>query len=160
MEYQKFLVNDWRSCTLCRSGRQSVETLVRANERRIEYPSPKETFNPVDDPVIPTTIDEAFDSVMQFLSMTTRQCRRYYSSHKPADPDSTDAAFCRRYFQPEYTSLPKRNPLQRAEDVRVQMTPGTYSVTAGRWGEQKSTTHVVHLEKGQSVQLTFTDYSK
>jgi hypothetical protein len=150
--------NDWTTCTLCRSGRQSVDTLIRARERKIEWPLPKQAFNPVEDPVIPTSINEAFESTMQFLSTTTRQCRRYYSSHKPKDPDTPDGIFCRRYFQPKYTSLPKQNPLQRAEDVRVQLPPGTYSVVAGRWGEQKTSTHVVHLEKDQSVQLTFTSY--
>lgn len=29
----------------------------------------------VQDPIIHTSIDEAFDSTMQFLAMTTRQCR-------------------------------------------------------------------------------------
>ncbi|XP_062519173.1 uncharacterized protein LOC134194264 [Corticium candelabrum] len=151
--------DDWTACTLCRSGRQSVDTLLRARERKIEWPLSKQALNPVEDPIIATSIDEAFDSTMQFLSMTTRQCRRYYNTHKPKHLDSPDGIFCRRYLQPKYTSLPKQNPLQRSEDVRVQLPPGSYSVVAGRWGEQKTSTHVVHLEQHQSVQLTFASYS-
>ncbi len=45
--------------------------------------------------------------------------------------------------------------LQKPEDVRVEMAPGTYAITAGRWGAERDHTHVVHVTPGQSIDLTF-----
>ena len=48
-----------------------------------------------------------------------------------------------------------KNPLQRTEDVHVVVQPGTYSVTAGSWGQGQQHKHVVHVNQGQSVNLDF-----
>lgn len=45
--------------------------------------------------------------------------------------------------------------LQRTEDVHVVVQPGTYSVTAGSWGQGQQHKHVVHVNQGQSVDLDF-----
>ena len=45
--------------------------------------------------------------------------------------------------------------LQRTEDVHVVVQPGTYAVTAGSWGQGLKQKHVVHVNKGQSVDLDF-----
>lgn len=46
--------------------------------------------------------------------------------------------------------------LSRPAAVHVDAAPGTYSVTAARWGGHKETTHVVHIEPGQAVSLTLS----
>ena len=45
--------------------------------------------------------------------------------------------------------------LQKSEDVHVEVVPGSYAVTAGRWGAEREHTHVVRIEPGQTVDLTF-----
>lgn len=46
--------------------------------------------------------------------------------------------------------------LQKSEDVHVELTPGTYAVTAGQWGAPRHHTQVVRLDPGQTVNMTFT----
>lgn len=46
--------------------------------------------------------------------------------------------------------------LSRPAAVHVDAAPGTYSVTAARWGGHKETTHVVRIEPGQAVNLTLS----
>jgi len=45
--------------------------------------------------------------------------------------------------------------LETAEDVRVLVQPGSYSVTAGEWGTGKQQTHLVHVDSGQTVNVDF-----
>ncbi len=45
--------------------------------------------------------------------------------------------------------------LQKPEDVKVELAPGTYAITAGRWGAKRDHTHVVHVSPGQTIDLTF-----
>ncbi|XP_065066680.1 uncharacterized protein LOC135692396 isoform X2 [Rhopilema esculentum] len=142
------------SCLLCRSGRQSISTLERAEQRKVEWPSP--TLNPPDfkDPHSFTTIDDAFGTVMQFMSMTTSQCKRYYRS-KNRNLSEEDNKHCQQFHTHQQKRLKDRNPLQQHEGVQLEMAPGTYAVSAGKWGAERSHTHVVHISPGQTIDLTF-----
>ncbi|CAB4012952.1 Hypothetical predicted protein [Paramuricea clavata] len=143
------------NCVLCRSGRQSTATLARARKREIEWPITTEKSIHFDQgPQTHTTIDDAFSSVLQYMSVTSRQCRRYFkcSPHR----DACDDEHVKRFHQPKYTSVTYGNPLQKSEDVHVELTPGTYAVTAGQWGAPRSHTQVVRLDPGQTVDMTFT----
>ncbi|XP_078000245.1 A-kinase-interacting protein 1-like [Glandiceps talaboti] len=146
----------WMTCTLCRSSRQSLQTLYKAQERQIKWPEPKYyPGSPIQDPVVFTTIDDAFANVLQFMSTTTRQCKRYYKSASPVSHNHHDHHHCRRFHTSKYSEVQKKNPLQLAEDVHVVVAPGTYAVTAGSWGARRQQTHVVHVNQGQSVDLNF-----
>lgn len=46
--------------------------------------------------------------------------------------------------------------LQRMEDVQVEVAPGSYAVSAGRYGAPRQHTHIVRLEPGQTVDLGFS----
>ncbi|XP_019626685.1 PREDICTED: uncharacterized protein LOC109471770 isoform X2 [Branchiostoma belcheri] len=74
--------DQWMSCTLCRTARRGNTTLQRALQRRIDWPQPKlpAAGSPIQDPLHFTTIDDAFSSVLQYMTTTTRQCR---VSHYP-----------------------------------------------------------------------------
>ncbi|XP_078583156.1 A-kinase-interacting protein 1-like isoform X3 [Branchiostoma floridae x Branchiostoma japonicum] len=148
----------WMSCTLCRTARRGASTLNRALQRKIDWPQPKAPAvgSPIQDPLHFTTIDDAFSSVLQYMTTTTRQCRRYYHSCPPVSKNPEDCLHCNRFHTPQYTEVQRANPLSRAEDVHVVVAPGTYSVTAGEWGTQRQQTHVVHVDKGQSANITFT----
>lgn len=148
---------DWMSCTLCRAERQGQSVLHRALQRKIEWPKAKEyTNSPVQDPLIYTSIDDAFSSVLQYMTTTSRKCRRYYAGCTSSRKTRDDQHHCDRFHSPSYSTKPKqRNPLQVAEDVHVVVHPGTYAVTAGAWGSPRQQTHVVNVEQGQSVNLDF-----
>ena len=45
--------------------------------------------------------------------------------------------------------------LQRSEDVHIVVNPGTYAVSSGVWGSGEQQTHVVHVKKGNSVDVDF-----
>ena len=42
------------------------------------------------------------------------------------------------------------------EDVQVEVAPGSYAVSAGRYGAPRKHTHIVRLEPGQTVDLGFS----
>ena len=81
------------------------------------------------------------------VSMTTSKALHHY-----------DRYHSQRHVRP---SSCHGNPLQSTtaagSDIRVQVAPGTYAVTAGRWGQEgrRIDTHVVDLDKDQCVQITF-----
>ncbi|RDD40689.1 hypothetical protein TrispH2_007297, partial [Trichoplax sp. H2] len=147
--------NEWSNENrLSRAMNLGQLTLKRAQERKIDWTKKStNSYNPVEEPVIYTNIEDAFASVMHFMTMTSRQCRRYFSSNKLTS--DYDSSHCCKFHKPKYTEKLRRNPLQTDENVRVDVPPGTYAVTAGRWGGEKDHTHVVHVEPGQSVDLTF-----
>ena len=160
-------------CTLCRSQRTAVLTLDRARRREVDVHSvawwPKtgtsrwsDTDCPLTDPVIMTGLDDAFASIGQLMSTASRQCGRYLGSHPEVRKENTgfDSDHFHRYHQSPPRFQRERNPLSQSsgENVRVEVLPGTYAVTAGRWGKRDSRqhTHIVHLDPQQSVQLSFT----
>ncbi|XP_002734056.1 A-kinase-interacting protein 1-like [Saccoglossus kowalevskii] len=146
----------WMACTLCRAGRRGLDTLNRVKERQITWPEPKPQQDyMIQDPAVYTTIDDAFSNIIQFMSSTSRQCKRYYQSSSSGSKSTRDKGHCCRFHTPQYSEVQKKNPLQTTEDVHVVVAPGTYAVTAGGWGTPRQQTHVVHVDRGQSVNLNF-----
>lgn len=148
---------DVMKCTLCRSRKLGTDVLRKATERKMEWPQNNllASDNPVQDPMTYTSIDDAFSTIMQCLSTTSRQCKRYYKSCSPQSLDTCDENHCRRFHTTQYTNIQHRNPLETAEDVHLLVQPGTYAVSAGAWGTQHQQTHVVHADNGQSVNFNF-----
>lgn len=89
------------------------------------------------------------------MSQTSRQCKRYYDTNGQPVNNSCDSQHCNRFHNQQYSAIHHKNPLQRTEDVHVVVQPGTYSVTAGSWGQGQQHKHVVHVNQGQSVNLDF-----
>jgi len=147
---------DWLTCTLCRSGRQSLSTLQRAARRSIEWPTVQQSPpNFQQAPATYTSIDDAFDSVMQYMSTTTRQCKRFHRSMLKKHTSDSDIIHADRFHQQQQTKSIYKNPLQQPEDIHVDVAPGTYAVSAGAWGSDRQHTHVVHVREGESVDMTF-----
>ena len=148
--------NPWRKCTLCRSHSQSLSVLQKASQRAVKWPEVKPSVQtPKDDPVVYTSIDDAFSSIIQYMNTTSRQCKRYYRSHSDGNKLEADRVHCCRYHTPHFSKVQRSNPLQSAEDVHVVVQPGTYAVSAGEWGTARQQTHVVHVQSGQTVDLDF-----
>ncbi|KAI0241086.1 hypothetical protein LSAT2_001744 [Lamellibrachia satsuma] len=150
----KHLDGNWQSCTLCRSLRQSRGVLEKAARRKVEWPERKEyERSPVEDPLVYTTIDDAFATILEYMTVTSRQCKRFYKSCGCSN--RFDKTHCNRFHTPEYTDTQRRNPIGVAEDVHVVVPPGSYAVTAGQWGTRQQQTHVVHIQPGQTANLDF-----
>ncbi|XP_020629322.1 uncharacterized protein LOC110066437 [Orbicella faveolata] len=147
----------WLHCTLCRSGRQGVSTLNKALLRKVEWPSQTNTsFQSSQEPMVHTTIEDAFDTVLQYMNVTSRQCKRFFRCRSTDECNAQDVNHCNRFHQPDYNMVTRRHPLQRLEDVQVEVAPGSYAVSAGRYGAPRQHTHIVRLEPGQTVDLGFS----
>ncbi|XP_064629083.1 uncharacterized protein LOC135488408 [Lineus longissimus] len=146
----------WTSCTLCRANKQGEDVYRRACQRKIEWPKPK-LFgkNPVKDQLTYTSIDDAFSSMLHYMSIASRQCNRFYKGCPESHLDCKDKYHCNRFHTPQYTEVQHKNPLEMSEDVHVVVHPGTYAVTAGTWGKTQQQTHVVHVKHGQSANIDF-----
>ena len=147
----------WMNCSLCRAGREGINTLHRAQSRSIHWPQTQTSIRHIprlEDPEIFTNIDDAFSSIFQFLQISTRKCGRYHHSHQPDPSDNTHHYL--RYHTPNFQPSSVINPLTRSCDVHVQTIPGCYSVTATRDGTRghRETTHHIKLEQGKAVMLT------
>lgn len=127
----------------------------RAASRKVEWPEKPDYEKPIQDSTEYTSVDDAFSTILQFMSQTSRQCKRYYDTNKKPVPNNCDSQHCRRFHNPDYGAIYHKNPLQRTEDVHVVVQPGTYAVTAGSWGQGQQQKHVVHINSGQSVDLDF-----
>ncbi|XP_031569790.1 A-kinase-interacting protein 1-like [Actinia tenebrosa] len=150
------LEEDWAYCTMCRSARQGVSTLHRASLRKVEWPDqPMQSLQVSEEPTIYTSINDAFDTILQYMNVSSQQCKRFYRNQPKGKCSNEDKNHIRRFHQPHYPIHYKRNPLQKSEDVHVEVVPGSYAVTAGRWGAERQHTHVVRIEPGQTVDLAF-----
>ena len=146
---------DWQTCTLCRSGRLSLSTLQKASRRSVEWPTAPSQPPSCLEPTTSTTINDAFDSVLQYMNVTTRQCKRYHRSHMKPATSENDVLHSKRFHAERPPPVVQGNPLQRPEDIHVEVAPGTYAVSAGSWGANREHTHIVNIADGQTVEMTF-----
>ncbi len=58
------------------------------------------------------------------------------------------------YSAHESGMLPSLVQIPRTPSVHVNTVPGTYSVTAAKYGQELTINHVVRVGSGQSVSLT------
>ncbi|KAF1595178.1 A-kinase-interacting protein 1, partial [Eudyptes moseleyi] len=63
--------------------------------------------------------------------------------------EEVSRSFCNEIF-----FFPKKKTRQASEDIYIEVSPGTYSVTATS-EDMVQQTHVVDVNAGQSVDLTF-----
>lgn len=148
----------WTSNTLQRTTGQAYVTLQRARQREIEYPTIKNIRPAVQDTSRHTTVEEAFTSVMQSLSTASRSCLRYYRATPGAEYNRHDRRFCSKYLSTKNnTEKRRRNPLQD-ENVQIEVSPGTYSITAATLdgGMTSQQTHVIKVGRGETAAIDFT----
>ncbi|XP_075784104.1 A-kinase-interacting protein 1 isoform X3 [Pelodiscus sinensis] len=158
-----------RTCGIAqRTAGLAQEVLERAKRRKVSWPEPVEEDS--------ERLNVAFASIVEFMSQTTKECEKYYS-HVPARRcqenefkhvcryHSTRAAenLLQTLQQEKNETSPMSNaaetPKQRArkasKDLYIEVSPGTYSVTATSEDMAKQT-HVVDVNAGQSIDLTFS----
>ncbi|MGH0156184.1 UNVERIFIED_CONTAM: hypothetical protein FKN15_055393 [Acipenser sinensis] len=172
----------WLEGSLGRSAKLGLEVLERARRRSmVEWPavcpvaqltveetlrsrSGKDRVGKSDneEATWQTNIDDAFETVLEFMAHTTKQCKNLYRSVPACECNQTEMNHVCRYHPPHVSfhgaARPRvcRKPVQRtSEDFYIELAPGTYAITAGAC-DSKRQTRVVKVNAGESVDLSFT----
>ncbi|KAI4901665.1 hypothetical protein NFI96_012841 [Prochilodus magdalenae] len=167
----------WLESSLQRSSKLGLEVLERAKRRTVEWPSSRrpnqrrraqETHREVQEETgACVSLDHAFAKIMQHMSETTHQCKNYYSTVGSAKANEREKTHVCRFHslqlpQTSSQTQPAAMASSRAhytgssepEDFLIEVSPGTYSITAA--GEDAGPqTRVVHINAGESKRLTF-----
>ncbi|XP_025099403.1 uncharacterized protein LOC112567073 [Pomacea canaliculata] len=146
----------WSESCLERTESLGLKIFQRAATRKIVWPADRIHSVCAQDPVVPVSLDEAFSTMLNFMSLSSCQCKRYFKSAHSNKWSAHDYLHCSRYHTPPASTSrsSQRNPLHCDETVHVLLAPGTYSVTAGK-DSNVTQTHIVHVHKGEAVNLDF-----
>ncbi|XP_030416273.1 A-kinase-interacting protein 1 isoform X3 [Gopherus evgoodei] len=150
----------------CTAG-LAQEVLERAKRRKVSWPEPVEEDS--------ERLNAAFASVVEFMSRTTKECEKYYSYVPASRCQENEIKHICRYHsrqaaenllqtleQEKNETSPVSNPAETlkqlarkaSKDLYIEVSPGTYSVTAASEDMVKQT-YVVDVNAGQSIDLTF-----
>ncbi|XP_041692558.1 A-kinase-interacting protein 1 [Coregonus clupeaformis] len=154
--------------SLRRSARLGLEVLERASRRRVDWsssvsPSPNTTStdgnagNEVLGNSAHTSLDDAFETIAEFMAQTTNQCKNFYTPEtEPMENERTHV--CKYHSQshqrPGTTLQIRKHARSSPEDFHIEVSPGTYAITAGMQDSQQQT-RLVRINAGESMNLTF-----
>ncbi|XP_064786459.1 A-kinase-interacting protein 1 isoform X2 [Oncorhynchus masou masou] len=151
--------------SLRRSARLGLEVLERASRRSVDWTSPSPNTTPTDGNAgsevlgnsAHTSLDDAFETIAEFMAQTTYQCKNFYTSeNEPMEKERTHV--CRYHSQSHQcpgTSLQIRKHARSSpEDFHIEVSPGSYAITAGTQDSQQQT-RLVRINAGESMNLTF-----
>ncbi|XP_065259922.1 A-kinase-interacting protein 1 isoform X1 [Emys orbicularis] len=158
-----------RTCGIAqRTAGLAQEVLERAKRRKVSWPEPVEEDS--------ERLNAAFASVVEFMSRTTKECEKYYSYVPASRCQENEIKHICRYHsrraaenllqtleQEKNETSPVSNPAETpkqlarkaSKDLYIEVSPGTYSVTATSEDMVKQT-HMVDVNAGQSIDLTFS----
>nr|XP_015193979.1 PREDICTED: A-kinase-interacting protein 1 isoform X2 [Lepisosteus oculatus] len=162
----------WLESSLDRSTRLGREVLARAQRRHIEWPrlrpsrqlrlkedSPSGKEEAGEEEQRHTKLDDAFETIMEFMAHTTHQCKYFYRSVSAAESSQTEVNHVHRYHAQRNSASKARDSSRQeqrsSEDFHIEVAPGTYAITAGAQDTEKQT-RLVQIGAGESVNLTFT----
>ncbi|XP_047452955.1 A-kinase-interacting protein 1 [Mugil cephalus] len=158
----------WLESSLRRSASLGLEVLERASRRSVDWTSSGASQTPTttdeDGHVTAkkrrSELNEAFAAITEFMAQTTHHCKRFYESGCCSEPNNTEKNHMSRFHtQPR---AGKTYPLPRKpdrgsggdEDFYIEVSPGTYSITAST-PESRQQTQLVSVKAGESINLTF-----
>ncbi|XP_035499640.1 A-kinase-interacting protein 1 isoform X1 [Scophthalmus maximus] len=160
----------WLESSLRRSASLGREVLRRASRRSVDWTSTGASQTPTtadEDSQIPvksahTELNDAFATIAEFMAQTTHQCKRVYESGCCPEPtDKEREHVCRFHTRPaagkKAPSLPARkhdHVSATDEDFYIEVSPGTYAITA-RVQESQQQTQQVSVRAGESIKLIF-----
>ncbi|KAJ7998160.1 hypothetical protein DPEC_G00219710 [Dallia pectoralis] len=155
--------------SLRRSAKLGLEVLERACRRSVDWSSVSpSSATPSDgntrsekecqDDSSHTHLDDAFETIAEFMAQTTYQCKNFYLSETEPRLNERDHV-CRYHAKsPQHSET---SPLQdrkharsSPEDFHIEVSPGTYVITAGSEDSQQQS-RLVHIKAGESRNLTF-----
>nr|XP_046211410.1 A-kinase-interacting protein 1-like isoform X2 [Oncorhynchus gorbuscha] len=150
--------------SLRRSARLGLEVLERASRRSVDWTSPSPNTTTTDGNAgsevlgnsAHTSLDDAFETIAELMAQTTYQCKNFYTENEPMEKERTHV--CRYHSQSHQcpgTSLQIRKHARSSpEDFHIEVSPGTYAITAGTQDSQQQT-RLVRINAGESMNLTF-----
>ncbi|XP_067349690.1 A-kinase-interacting protein 1 isoform X1 [Channa argus] len=160
----------WLESSMQRSASLGMEVLERASRRRVNWPSigsPQSSTATKRDTQIPvktiqSELRDTFATLGDLMAQTTHQCKRFYESGCCTEPTDTErthvARFHKRSDARKTTCIQptgKQGSVSAAgEDFYIEVSPGTYAITACLTDSQEQT-QLVSVQAGQSINLTF-----
>ncbi|XP_068801122.1 A-kinase-interacting protein 1 isoform X3 [Struthio camelus] len=100
----------------------------------------------------------ALATLVEFMGQATRQCEKYYSLVPACRCKEHEMKHICRYHGRQagekVMEAAEEKTRKASKDIYIEVSPGTYSVTATSEDMVKQT-HVVDVSAGQSVDLTF-----
>uniref|UniRef100_A0A672PHJ3 A kinase (PRKA) interacting protein 1 n=1 Tax=Sinocyclocheilus grahami TaxID=75366 RepID=A0A672PHJ3_SINGR len=97
-------------------------------------------------------LDHAFSKIVEYMSETTRQCKKFYETMNLAQPSEREHICCYHSQQMLRTADQKQNV--KSEDFLTDVSPGTYSITAAMQ-DTKPQSKTVCINVGESMSLAF-----
>ncbi|XP_023137738.2 A-kinase-interacting protein 1 [Amphiprion ocellaris] len=160
----------WLESSLRRSASLGLEVLERASRRSVDWTSTGASQSPTttdEDAHIPvkkacTELNDAFATIAEFMAQTTYHCKRFYESGCCTEPNDTEKKHTSRFHTrigagKTKPALPKRkhgHVSAAGEDFYIEVSPGTYAITASM-PESQQQTQLVSVKAGESINLTF-----
>ncbi|MEE6498693.1 hypothetical protein FKM82_003209 [Ascaphus truei] len=170
----------WMQRSLKQTAKLGLNVLERAKRREVDWSSlcsgggqihreQQSMENPEQEEGDHVSLEEAFATMANFMLQTTEQCEKYHSclpasKMSPHEVEHTCKFHCKKSMQTLLNRGSKRgvatghlqpaSKQRTSQDVRIEVAPGTYSISAGSCHSQRQT-HVVNITPGQSVDLTF-----
>ncbi|XP_061078697.1 A-kinase-interacting protein 1 [Conger conger] len=166
----------WLESSLRRSSRLGLQVLERAQRRSVDWASlsPSSQPTPLEDAArnqpqyceaetqnvrARTKLDDAFETIVEFMAETTHQCKHFYKSVPAQGASENEVKHVCRYHSRQLPGHLKdttsgKNEQESLEDLHIEVSPGTYAVTVGA-GDSSQQTHLVRVDAGESVNVTF-----
>ncbi|XP_053478941.1 A-kinase-interacting protein 1 [Ictalurus furcatus] len=167
----------WLDASLDRSSKLGLEVLQRAKRRSESWKNvgsshgddscTEKHTEDLEHPAAHMTLDNAFAKIMECMSETSNQCKRFYRSASAAELHEQERTHMCRFHakqllrtsrQIQTTTLTSKRAhytaLSEPEDFLIEVSPGTYAITAGMQ-DAGPQTRVVHISAGESMRLTF-----
>uniref|UniRef100_A0A3B4FZK1 A-kinase interacting protein 1 n=1 Tax=Pundamilia nyererei TaxID=303518 RepID=A0A3B4FZK1_9CICH len=152
----------WLESSLQRSASLGLEVLQRASRRSVDWastasqnPTMADEDTDIADEVLlsfrnPTELDDAFAKIAEFMAQTTSHCKRFYKSGCCTQPSDIEKNHIHQlHYQPGNNRVSGSS-----EDFYIELSPGTYAITASV-AESQQQTQLVSVKAGESVNLTF-----
>ncbi|KAM9481427.1 A-kinase-interacting protein 1 [Clarias gariepinus] len=167
----------WLESSLDRSSKLGLEVLQRAKRRsetwksvgtphRDHHGTEKHT-EILEHSATHMTLDKAFAKIVECMSETSNQCKKFYRSASAAELQGQERTHVCRFHaydlrqtsrQIENTTLTSKGAhytgLSEPEDFLIEVSPGTYAITAAMQ-DAGLQTRVVHINAGESMRLAF-----
>ncbi|KAF4798436.1 A-kinase interacting protein 1 [Turdus rufiventris] len=101
-------------------------------------------------------LDAAFASIVRLMRGVSKECENYYGAMAVTKCKENEIKhFCKYHGKSveRKTDSTEEEPRRPSKDFYIEVSPGIYSVTA--ISEDTTQTHVVDVNAGQSIDLTF-----
>uniref|UniRef100_A0A3B5N081 A kinase (PRKA) interacting protein 1 n=1 Tax=Xiphophorus couchianus TaxID=32473 RepID=A0A3B5N081_9TELE len=147
----------WLESSLRRSGRLGLEVLERASRRGVDWTGIRASQTSATSDRDATEVGtrsyrselrDAFANIVVFMAQTSRRCK----SGSSGEHSAAERKHMSRFHMQQTTST--RPVVARDEDFYIEVSPGTYSVSAS-FPDSQPQTHLVSIQPGESAVLTF-----